>query len=74
MKKIFQRKTDEIIKDIARKSGIDEDTISEVIAEMYKSMRNGIANNENINIIGFGKFAVSKRKVEEMLKRMSNES
>lgn len=74
MKKIFQRKTDEIIKDIARKSGIDEDTISEVIAEMYKSMRNGIANNENINIMGFGKFAVSKRKVEEMLKRMSNES
>lgn len=73
----MKTKKDEIISNLSLQSGIDDKIITFVIDNMYTSLKEAIGRKEAINIINFGKFAVSSKKVkyiEQNVEKLENES
>lgn len=73
----MKTKKDLIIEEISHQYGLDKDVVSLVIDEMYTSLKGAIGRQESVNIINFGKFAVSSRKVkyiEQNVEKLENES
>lgn len=73
----MKTKKDLIIEEISHQYGLDKDVVALVIDEMYTSLKGAIGRQEAVNIINFGKFAVSAKKVkyiEQNVEKLENES
>lgn len=69
MRKIRNNKKDDFIAEISQKIGLRKDIVSEVIDNMQKQIAIAITETTedapiNLNIIKFGKFAVSEAKLK----------
>ena len=51
----------EIVNEIANKSGLDKNTVQNVVESFMKTVVGSLANNENVYLRGFGSFIVKER-------------
>lgn len=51
----------EIVNEIANKSGLDKNTVQNVVESFMKTVVGSLANNEPVYLRGFGSFIVKER-------------
>lgn len=51
----------EIVNEISGKTGVEKNTVQNVVEAFMKSVRTSMANGENVYLRGFGSFIVKKR-------------
>ena len=51
----------EIVSDIAKKTGIDKTTVLNTVEAFMSSVKESLANEENVYLRGFGSFILKKR-------------
>ena len=72
---MYQKKPEEIILEFSKESGIDKELVSDVITAYYKLVKKELENLENlrVNIVHVGTFKVRKKKLDWLIKKLSNE-
>ena len=51
----------EIVNEIAKSTGIDKATVLTTVEAFMESVKDSLANNENVYLRGFGSFVIKKR-------------
>lgn len=51
----------EIVSDIAKKTGVDKATVLNTVEAFMSSVKESLANEENVYLRGFGSFILKKR-------------
>ena len=51
----------EIVNDIATKTGFDKNSVQTIVEAFMTSVKNSLANNENVYLRSFGSFIVKER-------------
>ena len=51
----------EIVSDIAKKTGVDKATVLNTVEAFMSSVKEALANEENVYLRGFGSFILKKR-------------
>ena len=51
----------DIVSDIAKKTGIDKTTVLSTVEAFMRSVKESLANEENVYLRGFGSFILKKR-------------
>ena len=60
----------EIVKQIARETGVEAVAVTAVVEEFMKQVRGALATKENVYLRGFGSFIV-KRRAEKVARNIS---
>ena len=51
----------DIVNEIAKKTGIDKQTVLKTVEALMESVKDSLSNEENVYLRGFGSFIVKKR-------------